>query len=77
MLNRAHVYTALKYASQKRARGDTHCSHPVEVAWLISDLESASACRRYPLPEPVGQFVFVELSGGEGDEGCCHFGIAG
>jgi GTP pyrophosphokinase len=44
MLNRAYVYAMQKHGSQKRASGDPYFSHPVEVAYKLTQyrLDTAS-----------------------------------
>ena len=45
MLNRAYVYAMKAHGSQKRASGDPYFSHPVEVAYMLTDalkLDTAS-----------------------------------
>lgn len=44
MLNRAYVYAMKMHGSQKRASGDPYFSHPVEVAYMLTEfrLDTAS-----------------------------------
>src|SRR5712691_1728758 len=39
LLNRAYVYAMKAHGSQKRASGDPHFSHPLEVAAILTDLK--------------------------------------
>jgi GTP diphosphokinase / guanosine-3',5'-bis(diphosphate) 3'-diphosphatase len=37
LLNRAYVYAMKKHGSQLRRSGDPYISHPLEVAWILTD----------------------------------------
>src|SRR5436309_1264068 len=39
LLNRAYVYAMKAHGEQKRASGDPHFSHPLEVAAILTDLK--------------------------------------
>lgn len=43
MLNRAYVYAMKAHGSQKRASGDPYFSHPVEVAYMLTEFKLDTA----------------------------------
>ena len=40
VLNRAYVFSMKAHGSQKRASGDPYFSHPLEVAGILTDLNT-------------------------------------
>src|SRR3954463_7279626 len=43
MINRAYVFAMKAHGSQKRASGDPYFSHPVEVAYMLTEFKLDTA----------------------------------